>query len=125
MPTIKERIWTIVKDSPGVTYGELCVRLSDIPKGSLASQYYDLIGRGIIYQKPGTKVKKGRFLLGLHTDQDKYVLTPLPRADHVQPNVAKAAVATTEFSVQALLDPLTMGQARQLYKELHKIFGAR
>jgi len=121
MPTIKERIFTIVKDSPGVTHEELAARLSDVAKGSLASQLHELINRGVIYAKQGSKIKRGRILLGFHTDLPEYKLLlkgPMPTRVADKP-------APADFSVQAILDPLTLGQARKLYAELHKMFGAK
>lgn len=121
MPTIKERIFNIVKDKPGITHEELSVRLHDVAKGSLASQLHDMINRGVVYAKQGDKIKRGRILLGFHTDLTEYKLllkepAPVHQASHPSPPA---------FSVQAIIDPLTMGQARQLYKELHRIFGAK
>lgn len=121
MPTIKERIFTIVKDNPGVTQKELASRLKDVAAGSIASQVHDLVGRGVLFTKHAGKVKNGRALLSIYTDLDKYELMPVPKSKppvEVQP-------APALFSVQAIIDPLTMGQARQLYKELHRIFGAK
>lgn len=119
MPTIKERIFNIVRENPGITHHELGIRLKDIAKGSLGSQMHDLINRNVIYAKQGTTVKRGRYLLGLHTDLDKYTLMPLQPAP-VHPSAKPAPV---EFNVQSVLDPLTLGQARKLYAELHKMFG--
>lgn len=121
MPTIKERIFTIVKDNPGVTQRELATRLKDVAEGSIASQVHDLVARGVLFTKHAGKVKNGRALLSIYTDLDRYELMPVPKA---APAVVAKPVAP-EFSVQAIIDPLTMGQARQLYKELHRIFGAK
>lgn len=118
MPTIKERIFNIVKDNNGITQKEVATRLKDVAEGSIASQVYDLCSRGVLYAKHNGQVKRGRALLGLYTDLIKYELMPVPKA--------KAEVVTTvtpDFSVQSIIDPLTMGQARKLYAELHKMFG--
>lgn len=121
MPTIKERIFNIVKDSPGITQKELASRLQDVASGSISSQVHDLVGRGVLFTKLGSKVKNGRLLLGVYTDLDRYELMPVP---HARPPV-EVKPAPAEFNVHSVIDPLTMGQARKLYAELHKMFGAK
>lgn len=122
LPTVKERIWKTVLTSPGITRAELARRLRAIPEGSIQSQTFDLLRRGMVYTSEGAKGVQG-----LHTDLTEYRLLPAmqekakPQVQAAQPVAAKAE-ESPEAQVLRLVENLTLRQARALYADLHRMF---
>lgn len=125
LPTLKERLWRIVKEQPGITMKELHARMRDTPRGSISSQLHVMQGRGMIYTKPSGRSYRGREIIGLHTDLATYTLMPpsttrKPPVIHlVEPATAKP---TTADDLRKFVDNLTVAQARELFNHLKRMF---
>lgn len=122
LPTIKERLWRVIKDEPGLTATQLRKRLSGIPIGTISSQLNVMETRGMVYAV-GTK---GRGPTGTakayHTDMDTYDLPP-----PVKRNGKEAAPPPVETKRQPVeksidLDSLTIREAKALYQQLKGMF---
>lgn len=142
VPSVMERMWTIIKEEGPTTAWQMRKRLPNIPPGTIGSKLFDLESRGMVYSrgtKSQTKIGKGSVKEYL-TDLDKYELLPLPAAKRVptkrvaiqEPSkapVATQATPTPQTQPTAPSAPtvehLTIAQARELYAVLHKMFGGK
>ena len=125
LPTIKERLWRVIKDEPGLTASQLSKRLSGIPVGTISSQLNLMETRGMVYAV-GTK---GRGPIGkakaYHTDMAAYTLPPPVKTNGKKAEPSPASAVSTnrqpvEMSID--LDSLTIREAKALYAKLKEMF---
>ena len=126
VPCVKERLWRVIKEEPGLTQSQLAKRLTNIPMGTISSQLHDMEARGMVYvvgtkgHGPSGKAK------AFHTDMETYQRLPRP-----EKNGKKAATAQAEppaetkrqpVEVSIDLDSLTIREAKALYLKLKEMF---
>lgn len=132
-PTVANQIWNIIKEQPGVTYSRLKQRAAHLSRGSISSTLNDMEKRSMIYSRPIGDRKNAYF-----TDMEQYRLLPRPAATKQPTKVPEqppaagklagepTATASTQHTTPSVfsVDQLTIAQARALYQQLHKMFGA-
>ena len=145
-PTILNQLWSIIKEQPGSTYRQIKDRASHLNPGSIATTLHSLEKRCMIYSRPAD-IKNPR-TKAYFTDMERYELRPNPNsakekkarialmdsvlkaevarvdaeASTISHMLAKAAVPSQDWA--AYVDTLTVAEARALYQQLHKMFGA-
>lgn len=121
LPTIKERLWRVIKDEPGLTATQLSKRLSGIPIGTISSQLNVMETRGMVYVV-GTKghgpTRKAK---AYHTDMDTYQLLSAPKVGTTHKPAQKAVEPTADRDAFDL-DALTIREAKALYVRLKGMF---
>lgn len=145
-PTILNQLWSIIKEQPGSTYRQIKDRASHLNPSSIASQLNELEKRSMAYSRPAD-INRPR-VKAYFTDMERYELRPNPNsakekkarialvdsvlkaevarvdaeASTISHMLAKAAVPSQDWA--AYVDTLTVAEARHLYKQLRKMFGA-
>lgn len=131
VPSNKERVWRAIKESPGITNGELQKRLAGLPAGTIGSSLADLEQRGAVYSRNTFNKNVGRDIKAYYTDMEVYTKQPMPKAskpsiklvDKSRP-VGNVPDETPPKKPQGFdIDNLTIAEARALYQRLHKMFG--
>lgn len=128
LPTAKERVWRVIKESggKGMLLRELSKRLTNIPATSISVALVEMKERGMVTSVPELEKKSGRTFGRYFTDLEDYEMLPKiisQVAPKEAPTVAQVTVTSTPASRTTDLDHLTIAQARELYKVLHKMFG--
>lgn len=128
LPPVKERLWRHIKDNPGITRAELRKVFSAIPEGTFHGQLWKLLQSGTVFTR--TEYINGRRRDRLYTDLDVYVRPTVRRSvgEDKQPAApappdGQCDAVSQRPSLDALLDSLTVGEARELYQKLKKMFG--
>ena len=137
-PNNKVRVWTTIKEEPGLTLDQLHKRLSSIPPGSVSSSLAIMEKRAMVYVK-GAKGKKGRAVKSYYTDMDHYELLPEPMrngatdsrpepkpvisvATPTDPESLKRGPIQATKADDSVIDHLTIGEAKRLYAALKVFF---
>lgn len=130
---VMHQLWNIIKEQQGSTFKQLKTRASHINQGTIASTLNDMEKRGMTYSRPAdirTPRKKAYF-----TDMERYELLPRPNA--VKQLKGKPTTGSLDEPVkksewtpvvpaplaQINIDQMTVAEARNLYQQLHKMFG--
>lgn len=124
VPCVKERLWRVIKEEPGLTQSQLAKRLTNIPVGTVSSSLHNMEKRGIVYVV-GTK---GRGPSGkakaYHTDLETYQHLPLLEGNGKTAAPAPTPAETKRQPVEKSidLDSLTIREAKALYQQLKEMF---
>lgn len=134
VPTVKERIWRVIKEQPGLTARQISRLMPAVAAGTISSQLFLLEKAELIYVK-GTKGQGPRGTTkAYYTDHDKFVkperwphngstkgngTNPAPLIAYAPPAPAPAPAPKTRIDV----DSLTLAEARTLYNQLKEFFG--
>lgn len=124
VPCVKERLWRVIKEEPGLTQSQLAKRLTNIPKGTISSQLHDMEARGMVYvvgtkgHSPSGKAK------AYHTDMETYQRRPRPERNGKTAAPAQPPAETKRQPVEVSidLDSLTIREAKALYLKLKEMF---
>ena len=139
-PSQCERLWRAVKDYPDCTATQLASRVG-ISTASTSSQLSKMVERGML-ETSTIRVKRRAGGLGGYADREvktywihprmkgEYELLPAPKKAQQSsaPAAATLPAPTPPPAPPAAstdIDHLTLGQARELYTTLHKLFGDR
>lgn len=130
LPPVKERLWRHIKNNPGITRAELRKVFSAIPEGTFTGQLWMLLQSGTVFTR--TEYINDKKRDRLYTDLDVYVRPTVrrsaeedkqPAAPAYAPPAGQCDTVSQRPSPDALLDSLTIGEARVLYQKLKKMFG--
>lgn len=142
LPTQRERLWRLVKDSPGRTAKSVALQSGE-PHNSTSSILSGMVARGMLQEKllplrvkagRGTAVRKVTHYWALGST---YELLPPPRKEGKKAATLALVPAPTAPSAQACaaapapapppdmtldIEHLTIGEARSLYLKLKGMF---
>lgn len=128
LPPVRERLWRHIKDNPGIYRKELRAAFSALPEGTFSGQLWALLNAGQVYERDEFVAGKRR--ARLYTDMEVYVRPAVRRSvgEDKQPAApapldGQCDTVSQRPSLDALLDSLTVGEARELYQKLKKMFG--
>lgn len=142
LPPQNKRVWQCVKDHPGVT----ALRVSQIihsPQSGVSSLLTDLLQRGMVTrgtQEVRTKGPHGstvkRKVWVYHAVGETFALVPKktrlppPKFKHVKAEPAPSGTVTPPPAAPvpravALVESLTIAQARELWAVLDRMFGSK
>lgn len=138
LPTQNERIWRTIKDHPGLTAVALAPKVG-IKVVNVSSLCGAMVKRGMLeVRKEPLRVRSGLgfhmrnvLVYRVHPRMESYELLPLPLPQDKKAKVANVTPTHTAKQVTNVtaerpapdVDHLTLGQARELYKVLHQLFG--
>ena len=126
LPPVRERLWRHIKDNPGIYRKELRAAFSALPEGTFSGQLWALLNAGQVYERDEFVAGKRR--ARLYTDMEVYVAFPRTKKERYETPPAQTPGQITPdvkcpSSPDALLDSLTIAQARELYVRLKRMFG--
>lgn len=126
LPPVRERLWRHIKDNPGIYRKELRAAFSALPEGTFSGQLWALLNAGQVYERDEFVAGKRR--ARLYTDMEMYVRQPGRKKERYETPPAQTPGQITPYvkcpsSPDALLDSLTIAQARELYVRLKRMFG--
>ena len=126
LPPVKERLWRHIKDNPGISRRDLRATFSAVPEGTFSGQLWALMNAGQVYEREEFVADKRR--TRLYTDMEVYAPPPRTKKERYETPPAQAPGQITPDvkcppSTDALIDSLTIAQARELYARLKRMFG--
>ena len=131
VPTRLERIWTLLKEKPGLDYKQVQRELN-IPEGSASSALNDLVCRKMVRMThqflPGTKRKRAVYealgrtyaLLPRENSALRRKFVAAKQATLVTP--ASVVEPVKEWSAEETVDAMSIKQAKAVYEYLKGVF---
>lgn len=140
VPTVKERLWRALKETPGQTAREMVARMRNVPHGTINSQLSGMEADGLLRSSMVTSKgprgqAKAYYALGDTWTRPPRKARAVKLRTQGNTNVAPGAVTTHAANPPApgnvpatdatSIGHLTIAQAHSLYTQLHQLFGAK